>query len=267
MRSGSANVGGLDFALREAGEGEPVLYVHGFPTSGFLWRHVMVETSKGFRAIAPDLPGFGDSPLMDQPHTWAALVEWVDQLVDTMNIAPVHLAVHDWGGMIGIAWACRHPDKVRSLLITDTSFRSKDRWHALAEQWRGAGTGEELIGGMSEEGFRGMLSAMGQLPDDALTEYWKGLATLERRLAKLEMYRSLDFEMLAPLEERLPEVASHGVCLVWGGNDPFVPPKVGMRLAERLGGELTVLEGVGHFVPEHAGTELGRLHREFLESL
>jgi haloalkane dehalogenase len=266
IRSVSADVGGIGFALLEAGEGEHVLYLHGFPTSGFLWRHVMEEVSSGFHAVAPDMPGFGNSPLMEGPHTWAALVDWVDRFVDAMDIAPVHLGVHDWGGLIGIAWACMHPDKVRSLLITDTSFRSKDRWHALAEQWRTAGTGEQMIGEMSEDGFKMMLSTMGQLSDEALTEYWKGLSTLERRLAKLEMYRSLDFEMLAPLEERLPEVAAKGVRLVWGGNDLFVPPKVGQRLAERLGGELTVLEETGHFVPEQRGQELGRLHREFLEA-
>jgi haloalkane dehalogenase len=259
-------VAGAECSLWEAGAGEPVLYLHGFPTSGYLWRKVIKEVAGDFSAVAPDLPGFGESHLLNGPHTWEALVEWVDEFLDAAGLSPVHLAVHDWGGLIGLAWACEHPDRVQSLLITDTSFRSADRWHAMAQQWRTPGVGEELIGGMTEEGFRSLLQAAGDIPEDAISEFWKGLSTPARRNSMLEMYRSLDFEMLAPLEPKLPEVAPGRVRMIWGENDPFVPPKVGHRLGQILGSQVTVLTGAGHFLQEDAGEELGRLHLEFLRS-
>jgi haloalkane dehalogenase len=252
----------------ESGSGEAILYLHGFPTSGYLWRHVLGETAQSFRAIAPDFPGFGRSELMGGPHTWRALIDWLDQFVTELEIAPVHLGVHDWGGLIGIAWACEHPDKVSSLLITDTSFRSTDRWHGLATEWRKPVVGEQMLGSITREGLQALLSAASQhIPEDAIDEYWSGLNTEERISAKLEMYRSLDFEMLAPLEPRLDQIAPGRTRVVWGANDPFVPQKVAHWFGERLGTEVNVLENASHFLQEDAGQEIGRIHREFLESL
>jgi haloalkane dehalogenase len=263
----TARIGDIEFPYHEAGAGDPVLYLHGFPTSGYLWRDVMGPVSADFRAIAPDMPGFGESPLMDRPHTWQNLIEWVDAFVDATETAPVHLGVHDWGGLIGLAWACLHPEKVRSILITNTSFRAKDEWHGLAQQWRAPGTGEEMIGGMTEEGFRGLLSATGSMGDDSMTEYWKGLSTPERRMAKLEMYRSLEFKMFEPLEPKLSEVAAKGARVVWGGADPLLHYKFALRFGERLRAEVTILEDVGHFLQEERGEQLGEIHAGFLKSL
>lgn len=265
----AVEVEGASAAFLQEGEGETVLYLHGFPTSGYLWRHVMrqVAASGRFRTLAPDLPGFGDSELMKTEHTWEGLASWVDSFVEALDLAPLHLAVHDWGGLIGLRWACDHPEKVSSLCISDTSFSSRDRWHALARQWRQPGVGEKLIGEITEEGFKNMIGAAGAIPPEAAEEYWKGLSTPERRAAKLDMYRSLDFEMIAPYEPILPKVAPGRVRAVWGGNDPFVPPKQAERFRQSLGADVTVLDGVGHFIQEEAGDEVGRLHRDFLESV
>lgn len=263
----TVEIGGRVAAFREKGDGDSILYLHGFPTSGYLWRHVMEVTSERYRAVACDFPGFGDSEVMERPHTWENLIDWLDSFVDAAGLAPVHLGVHDWGGLIGLAWACRHPMKVSSLLITNTSFRAKDRWHALAQQWREPGVGEEMIGDITFDGFSNLVGVISSVPEDALQEYWKGMATPERRAAKLQMYRSLDFEMLAPLEPLLPDVASGRVLVVWGGGDPFLSTKLGFRFGARLGCDVTVIDDAGHFLQEDRGEHLGRLHLEFLAGL
>lgn len=261
------SVAGVEAAYLEMGAGEPVLYLHGFPTSGYLWRHVMNEVSQGCRTIAPDFPSFGDSALLQGPHTWESLIAWTDEFVATMSIAPVHLAVHDWGGLIGLAWACLHPEKVASLLVTDTTFRSTDRWHTMAQEWRKPAVGEQLIGAMTEDGFRAFVSFVAPLDEESIHEYWKGLSTTQRRAAKLELYRSLDFPMLAPLEPKLPEVAPGRVLVVWGELDPVLPTKIALRFGETLGADVKIVEGAGHFLQEQRGPEVGLIHREFLASL
>lgn len=266
MNQKTTTIMGAEVAYRERGVGDAVLYLHGFPSSSYLWRHVMDEVAPGYRAIAPDLPSFGDSAL-NGPHTWERFVSWTDHFVDHMGIAPVHLGVHDWGGLIGLAWASLHPDKVRSLLITDTSFRAADRWHAAAVQWRTPGVGESLIVEMTKDGFGNFLGMIAPLDETTVTEYWKGLSTPERRAAKLELYRSLDFEMLAPLEPKLPEAAPGRVLVVWGDQDPVLPTKGALRFGRVLGAEVKIIEGAGHFLQEQRGAEVGRTHKEFLDSL
>lgn len=259
-------IDGAGVAVREEGTGEPVLYLHGFPTAGYLWRKVAGVVGSSYRTIAPDYPGYGDSELLKGSHTWEALVEWTDSFVDALDIAPVHLAVHDWGGLIGLAWAAKNPDKVRSLFITDTSFRAKDRWHGLAAEWRKPGVGEELIGSLDLERFRSLIAAFGPTDEEAVNEYFKGLVSDERKAAKLEMYRSLEFEMFTPLEPLLPEVAPGKVRVVWGANDPLLSQKLALRFGDRLGAEVKFVEA-GHFLQEERGEEVGRLHLEFLDSL
>lgn len=264
LEARAVSISGTKCNYWELGAGDLIVYLHGFPTSGYLWRDVMAETAGSFRAIAPDFPGFGRSELMDRPHTWENLIGWLDAFVDELQLEPVHLGVHDWGGLIGIAWACKNPAKVSSLLLTDTSFRSTDRWHAMATEWRKPGVGEQMLGSITKEGLQALLGAITEMPPDAMDEYWRGFDSQEKTGAKLEMYRSLDFEMLAPLEPLLDGVAPGRRRVIWGGNDLFVPTKVAHWLGERLDAEVTVIEEASHFLQENAGAEIGKLHQAFL---
>ena len=113
---------GQHIFVREEGEGEPVLLLHGVPSSSFLYRKMLPElAAKGFRAISFDFPGVG---LSDKPtnidYDWHALANWVGRVVDTLELPPVHLVVHDIAGPIGIEWAIQNPVKVRSITFTNT---------------------------------------------------------------------------------------------------------------------------------------------------
>jgi pimeloyl-ACP methyl ester carboxylesterase len=108
--------------VREEGEGEPILLLHGVPSSSFLYRKMLPElAAKGFRAISFDFPGVG---LSDKPkgieYDWHALAKWVGGVVDTLGLPPVHLVLHDIAGPIGVEWAIQNPVKVRSITITNT---------------------------------------------------------------------------------------------------------------------------------------------------
>ncbi|MGB5696823.1 MAG: alpha/beta hydrolase [Polyangiales bacterium] len=113
---------GQHIFVREEGEGEPVLLLHGVPSSSFLYRKMLPELAgRGLRAISFDFPGVGlsDKP-KDLDYGWHALAEWVGRVVDTLALPPVHLVLHDIAGPIGAEWAIQNPVKVRSITVTNT---------------------------------------------------------------------------------------------------------------------------------------------------
>src|SRR4051794_28754469 len=108
----TVTVDGRTVAYRELGEGPPVLLVHGWPTSSFLWRNVMPPISRNNRVVAIDLPGFGasDKPL-DVKYDFAFFERTLDGFLAELGMDEVGLAVHDLGGPIGVHWALRRPGR------------------------------------------------------------------------------------------------------------------------------------------------------------
>jgi haloalkane dehalogenase len=240
-------------AYREAGppDGPAALLLHGYPESSYMWRDVLPALADaGWRALAPDLPGFGNSPA-DPPGTWERQVEAVERFRRGLGLERVVLVVHDWGGLIGLRWACEHPDAVRGLVISSTGFFSYGRWHGMAHALRTEGQGEELLEGMNRDAFAGLMRhASRGIGDDAVDEYWKCFADEERRRGQLELYRSGDFEKLEPYEGRL---AALGVptLILWGEEDEFAPVGGAYHFQREIPGSLlVVIPGAGHFVVE-----------------
>jgi pimeloyl-ACP methyl ester carboxylesterase len=243
----------MTLAHREAGpeEGSVALLLHGYPESSYMWRHLMPAIADaGWRAIAPDLAGFGDSE-PDPPGTWERHVDAVERFRHELKIERCVLLVHDWGGLIGLRWACEHPEAVEALVISSTGFFPDGKWHGMATALRTPGTGEQVVDGLDRDGFAGLLRSTGSgFGDDAIDEYWKAFADEPRRRGQLELYRSGDFEKLAGY--RLADLAVP-VLLIWGENDEFAPVAGAHRFERELPDtELMVAEGAGHFVWEDA---------------
>ena len=244
------------------------LFLHGYPTSSFLWRNVLpAAAAAGYRAIAPDLPGFGDSPA-DLPGTWERQVEHVDRFRRALGLEQLVLGVHDWGGLIGLRWACDHPDAVRGLVITDTGFFSDGRWHGMAKSLRTEGEGEELLANINRDLFGAALRHISPgLPAAVVSEYWKAYGDEQRRRSHLDLYRSGDFSKLEPYDGKLAALGVPAV-IVWGALDEFAPVGGAYRFQKQFpDANLVVLDEAGHFVmeddPERVATEV----RRFLESL
>jgi haloalkane dehalogenase len=260
-------------AHREAAAaGDPqgtLLCVHGWPETSYMWRHVLEAAAEaGWRAVAPDLLGFGDSPT-DPPHTWERQVEALGELHDELGLGPVVLAVHDWGGLVGLRWACDHPGLVRALIISDTGFFADGKWHGLADTLRTEGQGEQLVAGLTPEGFAGLMTqASSGIDDAAAAEYFKTFAGDEaRRNATLELYRSGDFSKLEPYAGRLESIDVPAL-LLWGADDPFAPLAGAERFVERLPqARLEVVPGTGHFVYDDAPEVAAGAVAGFLRSL
>jgi len=114
------NVLGLNMAYVEKGKGDPIVFLHGNPTSSYLWRNVIPHLSKLGRCIAPDLLGMGDSDKV--PNSDAATYRFVqhrqylDTLLELLRVTEnVTFVIHDWGSALGFDWASRRPDAVKGI--------------------------------------------------------------------------------------------------------------------------------------------------------
>jgi haloalkane dehalogenase len=137
----TVDVLGFNVAYHERGEGAPVLFLHGNPTSSYLWRDVIPELAGHGRLIAPDLIGMGDSAKLPNPDTdtyrFTTHRQYLDAFIDAV-IGPAEsivLVVHDWGSALGFDWANRHRDRVRGIAYMEGIVRpiaSWDEWSAAA---------------------------------------------------------------------------------------------------------------------------------------
>jgi haloalkane dehalogenase len=258
----------LTLVYREAGpeDGRVALMVHGFPESSYMWQGVMPAVANvGWRAVAPDLAGFGDSP-PDPPGTWERHVEELERFRRELSIKSCVPVVHDWGGLIGLRWACEHPDAVDALVISSTGFFPDGKWNDMAKALRTPDVGEQVLGGLDRDGFAGLIrSANPSFDDAAVDEYWKGFADDAGKRNALELYRSGDFELLA--RYRLADL-DVPVLLVWGETDPFAPLAGAHRFERELPDtELRVIEGAGHFVWDEQPERCAEVLTAFLSRL
>jgi haloalkane dehalogenase len=244
------------------------LLVHGYPESSYMWRAVLSALAEaGWRAIAPDLLGFGDTPA-DPPATWERQVEAIERLRTGLGIERCALVVHDWGGLIGLRWACDHPEVPTAIVISSTGFFSDGKWHGMAQALRTEGQGEQLVEAIDRDGFGAVLKQSSRgMKDDALDEYFKAYGDPERRRGQLELYRSGDFEKLEPYEGKLAALGVP-VLRLWGEDDPFAPVAGAKRFeAELPDTRLTVIEGAGHFVVEDEPERYAQEVVDFLRSV
>ena len=119
---------GKRMAYIEEGSGDPIVFLHGNPTSSYLWRNVMPHLQGRGRLIAPDLIGMGDSEKLDDSgpdrYTYVEHREYLFSLLDELDLdANVTLVIHDWGSALGFDWAFQHQEAVRGIAYMEAIVR------------------------------------------------------------------------------------------------------------------------------------------------
>jgi haloalkane dehalogenase len=126
------SVSGAEMAYVDAGSGDPVVFLHGNPTSSYLWRNVIPHVKPHARCLAPDLVGMGESDkIQDASYRFADHARYLDTWFDSLGLADdVTLVLHDWGSALGFHWARRHPERVRAVAYMEAIVRPLmwDEW-------------------------------------------------------------------------------------------------------------------------------------------
>ncbi|MEH6402560.1 MAG: haloalkane dehalogenase [Sneathiella sp.] len=151
-----ATIHGLKMAYIDEGEGDPIVFLHGNPTSSYLWRNIMPFLEGAGRIIAPDLIGMGDSEKLHNSnadkYTFAQHREFLKDLLDYLDVkSDVTLVVHDWGSALGFDWANNNRSSVKAIAYMEAIVRPINSWDEWPENARAifqafrSEAGEELV--------------------------------------------------------------------------------------------------------------------------
>lgn len=220
---------------------EPVLYLHGVPTSSEIWRDFLQRTG----GYALDLPGLGRSGKRgDLPYDPAWLADRVLDFIDDRELQRLRLVGQDWGGAVGLIAAQQIPERITRLVVIDAVPLFADyRWHWVAQLWRRRGLGELLMGASTRMTMRTLTrqanATKGPMPDRFVEDVMRFFDVGTQR-AILKLYRSADPEVLGRLGAGLHTITCPAL-VAWGEQDPYCPPRFAQAYADALGGPTEVL--------------------------
>ncbi|MGH3259971.1 MAG: alpha/beta fold hydrolase [Streptosporangiaceae bacterium] len=264
-----------EIAFTEFGTGPAALFVHGVGTSGALWRQVVEDLSGSSRCIAVDLPAHGASPARPDMSP-AALAEALADLCGSLGLGQVDLAANDTGGAISQIFAARHPDKIRTLTLTNCecegNFPPPD-FAPVVEQARQGALAPLIVGLAANPQTLSTyppLITNYQYPDraprDAWLDYVNGVArTIERAREFERLIASLDAADIAAAGPQLRTLQAPTL-LVWGTGDANFDVKWAYHLRDLIPGAREVIEidQARLFFPEERPEDLvPHLHRHW----
>lgn len=255
----SHTVSVLDTPVRweEAGEGFPVVFIHGLPTSPALWRDVVPHV-RGARCLAVEMVGYGESIPAGEGRDISVsrqadyLFGWLDEI----GVDRAVFAGHDLGGGVAHIAAIRRPERCAGLLLTDAV--GYDSWPipAVKAMRRAAAVVERTPAPVLRTIFVSLL-AFGH--DDLATArasarlHWRAYERHGAGAAFVRQARSLDVRDTLAVQDRIADIRVPAR-VVWGAADPFLKVRYGERFAADLGVPLQRIEGGKHFTPEdHPG--------------
>jgi haloalkane dehalogenase len=140
-----------DMAFVDVGAGNPIVFLHGNPTSSYLWRNVIPHVEGLGRCLAPDLVGMGDSGKSPTgTYRFVNHARYLDAWLEALGLRRAILVVHDWGSALGFHWARRYPDRVRGVVYMEAIVRpvTWQEWPELARkvfQGMRSAAGEEMV--------------------------------------------------------------------------------------------------------------------------
>ena len=263
---------GFGMHVVDEGAGPPVLLVHGEPTSSYLWRNLVPPlVANGYRAVAPDLIGFGrsDKPADVEWYSYDRHVASIAQLVDELDLRGITLVVHDWGGPIGLRFAVEHEDLVDRLVVLDTGIGGgrppSELWLRFRAAIRKSGADVDPVRLIESGTVHG-------LNDEARAAYAEPFPTPESKAGVRAFPELVPAEPDHPNAEPMNRVRdalrswTKPTLVVWGAQDSVLPPAMAHGFAELIpgAGEPVVLEGAGHFLQEDRPDELAAAVLGFL---
>lgn len=253
---------GLRLHVAEAGSGEPLVLLHGWPQNWWMWRHLIPPLAERYHVLCPDLRGYGWSDAPARGYGKQQMADDVLALLDALELAQVGLVGHDWGGYAGFLLCLGAPARVSRYLVLNTGLPfGRPSPRALASAWRlyyqvllaAPLLGEWLMrdGRVVRSMARGVRGAWDERDVEVFAGQFREPA---RARAAVQTYRTfLLNELAVGLAPGGRGRLTTPTLFLHGAEDPVVRPSMltgGRR--EALSMRLELVRGVGHFIAEEA---------------
>ncbi len=260
----------VDRGPRRAKSGRRVvLFLHGIPTTGYLWHGVVRDLEPAYRCVVPDLVGLGDSesPADRTSYGPGQQAQTMLALLDHLGVDRATVVGHDIGGTIAVEMAGLAPERVDALALLSPLLHT-DMWpvrSALPFTLPVAGevslTAMQRVPGLAELALRRALD--GQLPDAELHQYLAPIRTATGGAGLLRVFRAID---PAGAQAALPGLAGTPTLLLWGERDPVHPLSYGKLCADEIPDVRWVpVSGGGHLLPTRMPQRVAEELEAFLE--
>ncbi|HEY5044583.1 MAG TPA: alpha/beta hydrolase [Solirubrobacteraceae bacterium] len=236
-------VGGITSPVIEAGPQEAreaVVFVHGNPGSRTDWTALLDAVGEHGRAVAFDMPGFGQA---DKPRHFdyqvAAYADFIQGALAELRIERVHLVLHDFGGPFGLVWGLQHADAWASVVLINIGILPGYSWHTMAKRWRTPVLGELAQAWIPRSGWRRAMARANPkgLPAEFVEKMYDDYDRGTRR-AVLKLYRATPDATTPGAENLADQIGAElaklhkPALVVWGAADPFLSVEYAERQRE-----------------------------------
>jgi len=260
------DAGGVRLHVAEAGSGDPVVCVHGWPQNWWEWHGLIPGLAERYRVICPDLRGFGWSEAPRSDYEKRQFATDIAALLDAMQVRDARLIAHDWGGVAGFILCLERPDLVRQYLALNTAHvwprlegrRAPDLrrfWYqwAISAPVVGQIFVRQLARIPAHESWR--ITGSSRAWDERDTQIFLGqLAERARSWASVQTYRSFVTRELAEMVRGRYKDKRLKAPVLWlhGTDDPVIRPFMIQGTEAHSDAEVTIelVEGVGHFIAD-----------------
>ena len=270
INSHFVTVEGVKVHYTEAGTGDPIILIHGFPTSYHLWRNVIPGIAKTHRAIAIDLPGYGlsDKPL-DIKYNFFFYEKVLNGFLDALGLQQTAFAVHDIGGPIGVFWAIRNQERLTKLVLLNTLVYPEMSWAVKVFMLSLMTPGVKRFVGSP----RGIRAAMRfgvdhkeRMTPEVLEPYTAPFQDPAAGQGMVKAGKGLSPKGFVEMAEKLSTL-SVPIRIIYGENDRILPDvaKTFARVKQDCPqATITSIPGCGHFLQEDEPDQIGALIADFL---
>jgi len=263
------------------GQGSPVVMVHGNPSWSFYYRNLVTNLSKNHQCIVPDHIGCGlsDKPSdEDYDYTLTQRIDDLEALLEHLHVTKdITLVVHDWGGMIGLGYAARYPERIKRLVILNTGAfhlpKAKNFPFAL---WLGRNTmlGTVLVRGFNA--FSGLASHIGvkrqAMPKDIREAYVAPFDSWKNRISTLRFIQDIplkphhrNYQLVSDIANNLEKFNKLPMLICWGLKDFVFDKHFLAEWQQRFpDAQVHAFDDCGHYILEDASDEVVPLISDFL---
>ena len=255
-------VEGLRMAYVEHGSGDPILLLHGEPTWGYLYRHMIPPLAAAGRVIAPDLIGLGrsDKPVATNAYSYRSHTRWLRGFIEALDLRNVTMVCQDWGGSLGLRILAEQPERFARLVAMNTGLSIGDPRSEAFYKWRSF---SQRVASLDVPALMRSTIKKRELSDAEAAAYGAPFPSKEYQTA------ALVFPRLVPIRRDHPGAYDNRVAveclksldlpvlLAWGAEDAITAPaEPFLRSIFRNVAPPLWIRGAGHFIQEDAGEEV-----------